>query len=163
MVAIRPCAPDELQAMARVINDAAQAYRGRVPARFLCEPYMSPEELAVEISTVTFYGYEEHGNLVGVMGIEPLADVTLLRHAYVLTSQQRRRIGSALLRHIESLTLTPWLLLGTWRDSWAVDFYQAHGFELMPEKDDLLARYWPRVSADQAAHSVVLGKALRRA
>lgn len=157
---IRSCASDELPAIARVINDAAEAYRGSVPERFLHEPYMSHADLAIEMSSVMFHGYELQSRLVGVMGIERVNDLTLLRHAYVLTAYQRRGIGAALLGHIESLTQTPWLMLGTWRDSWAVDFYRTHGFEFMPGKDDLLARYWPRVGADQAAHSVVLGKAL---
>jgi len=158
VAAIRPCIIDELQAIGAVINDAARAYQGVVPARFLHEPYMSEDELALEMASVRFYGYEEEGSLVAVMGIEPVADVTLLRHAYVLTSRQRRGIGAMLLRHMESETRTPWLLLGTWQDSWAVAFYRSHRFEFQPDKDALLARYWPRVGADQAANSVVLGK-----
>lgn len=160
-MAIRLCLPEDMEEIARVINEAAQAYRGVVPQRFLGDPYMSRDELAGEMSTVTFFGYEEQGQLIGVMAIEPVGDVTLLRHAYVRGSRQRRGIGTSLLQHMESLTLTPWLLLGTWRDSWAVNFYRKHGFEFMPAKDDLLTRYWHRVGADQAAESIVLGKILR--
>lgn len=154
---IRRCSPDDKPSIYAIVNDAAMAYRGRVPDHLLHDPYMPMEELEQELRTVAFFGYDEGAALVGVMGIEPVRDVTLLRHAYVLTSHQRRGIGAALLGHVLSLTRTPQLLLGTWKDAWSVDFYLKHGFRLMPDKDRLLATYWPRVSREQADASVVLG------
>lgn len=158
--AIRRCSLKDRDRIVAIINDAAAAYRSVVPERFLIDPYMSAEELTGEMHTVLFYGYEDGGRLAGVMGIEPVKDVTLLRHAYVRTSDQRRGIGGKLLRHVESLATTGWLMLGTWATSWAVNFYLKHGFAYMPKKDRLLSEYWPRVSQDQAANSVVMGKRL---
>jgi len=160
---IRACGPADAVAIASVINDAARAYRGLVPDRFLHEPYMPLDELERELRTVSFHGYEDGGQLVGVIGLEPVEDTTLLRHAYVSTDYQRRGVGEQLLARVESLTETPELLLGTWEDAWAVSFYLKHGYEPATDKDALLARYWPRVGRDQAAHSVVLRKRLRRA
>ena len=153
---IRRCSEADKLAICAVINDAAQAYKGRLPQQFLGDPYMPVTELEKEISTVAFYCYEEQGRLVGVMGIEMVKDVTLLRHAYVRSIYQRSGIGGTLLRHVFSMTLTSRLLLGTWKDSWAVEFYLKHGFRLMPEPDLLLAEYWPRVQKAQADASVVL-------
>ena len=154
---IRRCFKADRLAVWAIINDAAQAYAGRVAQHFLGVPYMPLEELEEELNTVAFYGYEEHGTLVGIMGIESVKDVTLLRHAYVRSTHQRRGIGNTLLAHIISLTSTSQLLLGTWKDSWAVGFYLKHGFRSMPEPSQLLSQYWPRVSKAQADASVVLG------
>lgn len=153
---IRRCSEADKLAICAVINDAAQAYKGRVPQQFLGDPYMPVTELEEELSTVAFYCYEEQGRLVGVMGIEMVKDVTLLRHAYVRSIYQRSGIGGTLLRHVFSMTFTSRLLLGTWKDSWAVGFYLKHGFRLMPEPDLLLAEFWPRVQKAQADASVVL-------
>ena len=153
---IRRCSEADKPAICAVINDAAQAYKGRVLQQFLGDPYMPLAELEEEISTVAFYCYEEQGSIVGVMGIETVKDVTLLRHAYVRSIYQRRGIGGTLLRHAFLMTLTNRLLLGTWKDSWAVGFYLKHGFRSMPEPDLLLAEYWPRVQKAQADASVVL-------
>ena len=154
---IRRCSRADALAICAIINDAAQAYEGRVPRRFLRDPYMPLAELGEEMETVAFYGHEEEEMLVGIMGIEAVDDVTLLRHAYVRSSHQRRGIGTALLGHIISLTPSGRLLLGTWKRSWAVGFYLKHGFQLMPEPGQLLATYWPRVPKEQADASVVLG------
>ena len=158
---IRRCEPRDRDEIVAVANDAAKAYRGLLPRRFLATPYMSRDELDAEMSSVIFYGHEEAGELLGVMGIEPLEDLTLLRHAYVRTVHQGRGVGGQLLEHVESLTQTDWLMLGTWAGSRAVTFYLKHGFQFMASKELLLARYWPRVSQDQAANSVVMGKRLR--
>ena len=154
---IRRCFRADKLAICAIINDAAQAYEGRVAQHFLGAPYMPLAELEEEINTVAFYGHEEQGTLEGIMGIEAVRDVTLLRHAYVRSTHQRRGIGTTLLKHIISVTSTSRLLLGTWKNSWAVDFYLKHGFRPMPEPGRLLAEYWPRVPKAQADASVVLG------
>ena len=154
---IRRCFRADKLAICAIINDAAQAYDGRVAQHFLRDPYMPLTELEEEINTVAFYGHEEQGALEGIMGIEAVKDVTLLRHAYVRSTDQRRGIGTTLLKHIISVTTTSWLLLGTWENSWAVGFYLKHGFQSMPEPGRLLAEYWPRVPKAQADASVVLG------
>jgi hypothetical protein len=70
--------------MAAIVNAAAEAYRGVIPADRWHEPYMPVEELEAEIAAgVAFSGYEEGGELLGVMGIQPVRDVVLIRHAYV--------------------------------------------------------------------------------
>ncbi len=147
--------------MAEIINDAAEAYRGVIPADRWRQPYMPPEELVAEIASgVAFHGCEADGTLLGVMGLQPVGEVTLIRHAYVRTAARRRGIGSALLRHLAARVETP-LLVGTWAAAdWAVRFYRKHGFELVTpaEKDRLLRRYW-RVPEAQIATSVVLGDA----
>jgi GNAT superfamily N-acetyltransferase len=140
-----------------IINDAARAYRDRIPADCYHDPYMPLPELRDEWGKMTFFGWQEGERLVGVMGYQPVQDVTLIRHAYVVTGSQRRGIGARLLEHMVSLTRTRWLLVGTWADAWSVGFYLKHGFALMPGKDDLLRRYWT-VSARQMEASVVLGR-----
>jgi GNAT superfamily N-acetyltransferase len=121
---------------------------------------MPREELGKEMREgVVFYGFEEGGQLVGVMGIQDRDDVTLIRHSYVLTEEQRRGIGTRLLRHLESLTDKP-LLVGTWADAlWAVSFYSRNGYSLLPEKqkDQVLRKYW-HIPDKQIETSVVLEK-----
>jgi len=153
---IRPLSDDDLPRVHAVINDAATAYHGLIPNDCYHQPYMPIDELRREWSEMTFYGWEENGHLLGVVGYQPLREVTLLRHAYVLTSHQRRGIGERLLRHLLSLTRTPRLLVGTWADAWAVRFYQKHGFRLLPDGDRLLRTYW-RIPNRQRQASVVLG------
>ena len=162
---LRPCRVDETEAIASIINDAASAYRGVIPADRWHEPYMSREELAAEIADgVGFWGAEEAGAqgpaLVGVMGLQDRGDVALIRHAYVRTAARRGGIGSALLRHVERLTAKP-ILIGTWAAAdWAIRFYVKHGYRVVgaDEKNTLLARYW-RVPARQVESSVVLASA----
>lgn len=155
---IRRCEQSDFEAMYALINEAAQAYRGVIPADRWKEPYMPREELRHEIDAgVEFWGYEEGGELLGVMGVQPVQDVTLIRHAYVHTAHQRRGIGSQLLRHLLAMTERP-TLIGTWADAtWAVRFYQQHGFRLLtPEdKERLLRRYW-QIPERQVETSVVL-------
>ena len=114
-------------------------------------------ELETEMGRVTFFGWEEDGELVSVMGLEPVNDVSLIRHAYVLPQWQGQGIGSQLLKHILSLVTTSRLLVGTWADAgWAIDFYRKHGFTLTHDKDKLLKTYWD-IPQRQIETSVVLG------
>lgn len=149
----------EFKDILHVINDAAAAYRGVIPADRWKEPYMSAAELQEEIeSGVEFYGWVENGALVAVMGIQPVNDVTLIRHAYVLTNHQRRGIGAKLLKHLLSLAVTPRVLVGTWEAAyWAIRFYEKHGFCLVTKdaKDRLLRKYW-KIPERQIETSIVL-------
>jgi GNAT superfamily N-acetyltransferase len=151
--------PSEFDSMLNVVNDAAQAYKGVIPEDRWKEPYMSAEELRKEIeSGVEFYGWMENGALVAVMGIQLANDVTLIRHAYVLTDHQRRGIGENLLKHLVSLARTSEVLVGTWEAAyWAIRFYEKHGFTLVSkeEKDRLLRKYW-NIPERQIETSVVL-------
>jgi len=151
--------PSGFNSILHVVNDAAESYRGVIPEDRWKEPYMSAEELRGEIeSGVEFYGWLEDNVLVGVMGIQLINDVILIRHAYVLTSRQRRRIGEKLLKHLLSLARTGEVLVGTWEAAqWAIRFYEKHGFKLVPteEKDRLLRKYW-NIPERQTETSVVL-------
>lgn len=141
----------------RVINEAAKAYQGAIPDDCYHDPYMPMEELSREVAAMTFFGWREQGRLVGVMGFQPVKDVTLIRHAYVLPTFQRTGIGARLLDHLRTLTTTKRLLVGTWADAyWALDFYRKHGFRLMSDKDGLLRTYW-EIPQRQVETSVVLG------
>ena len=155
---IRGCDERDFEQIWSIINDGAQAYKGAIPADCWTEPYMSEDELRAEMADgVTFWGYEENGTLTGVMGIQKVKDVTLIRHAYVRTDGQKRGIGGRLLSHLRKLAHGP-VLIGTWADAiWAIRFYEKHGFHLLTpeEKERLLRRYW-RISERQAETSVVL-------
>src|SRR5260370_1709097 len=141
---IRRCDDRDFELIWTIINDGAQAYKGIIPADRCTEPYMSREKLQHEIDEgVVFWGYEEAGALVGVMGIQPVQDVTLIRHAYVRTSSQKRGIGGHLLSHLRELASGP-MLIGTWAAAvWAIHFYERHGFQMVSsqEKDHLLKPY----------------------
>lgn len=155
---IAQCEPADFENIHEIINDAASAYRGVIAADCWKQPYLSREELRREIDGgVVFWGFREAGRLVGVMGLQHVRDVVLIRHAYTRTTRQRRGIGAALLAHLRGQTDRP-LLVGTWKAAtWAIQFYQRHGFVLVPEreKDELLRRYWA-VPKRQIAESVVL-------
>lgn len=144
--------------MYEIINDAAQAYKGVIPADCWKEPYMSREYLRHEIDAgVAFWGYEETGALVGVMGIQDVQDVTLIRHAYVRTSDRNRGIGGKLITHLMKLISRP-ALVGTWKAAtWAIRFYEKQGFRLVSweEKERLLRKYWS-IPERQTETSVVL-------
>ncbi len=156
--AIRRCREDDRGAILEIVNDAAEAYRGVIPADRWRDPYMPREELDAEIEAgVAFSGYEADGRLLGLMGVQPVGDVSLIRHAYVAPGHQGRGIGSALLDHLLRAT-TRQLLVGTWAAAeWAIRFYERHGFRLAPpdEKDRLLDTYWT-IPARQRDTSVVL-------
>ena len=161
---IRRCDEDDFEAIHSIVNEAARAYEGVIPADYWQEPYMPREELRDEIDAgVVFWGYDEGGELTAVMGIQPVDDVTLIRHAYVRPAAQRRGIGSALLEALRAQTARP-VLVGTWADAtWAIRFYERHGFRLVSaeEKDRLLRRYWT-VGERQIETSVVLADERRR-
>ncbi len=153
---IRICKLTDMESTYHIINDGALAYKGVIPWDCWHEPYMSTAELMREMRKMSFFGWEERGRLLGVMGFQPVEDVTLIRHAYVIRDQQRRGIGSSLLSYVKGLAKTR-LLVGTWSDAiWAIQFYEKHGFRLLPNKDELLRRYWD-ISQRQIETSVVLG------
>ena len=147
--------------MLAIINDAAQAYRGVIPADRWHEPYMPADELMREITAgVVFWVAEDEGHALGVMGIQDKKDVALVRHAYTAPAAQRKGVGTQLLRHVQGLAHKP-LLIGTWADaSWAIEFYRRNGFTLLPrtEKDRLLQSYWS-IPLRQIETSVVLADA----
>lgn len=155
---IRRCSDADAPAIEVIVNEAARAYRGAIPDDCLHDPYMPRPELLAEIAAgVQFWGWEESGLLVGVMGIQKVADATLIRHAYVLSSCQSRGIGGALLDALVAES-TGTLLVGTWADArWAISFYERHGFCLVPaaEKNRLLDTYW-NIPERQRETSVVL-------
>jgi GNAT superfamily N-acetyltransferase len=140
------------------VNAAAVAYRGVIPADRWHEPYMPAGELDAEIAAgVVFWGAEAQGELMAVMGVQPVADVELIRHAYTAPGHQGRGLGGALLEHLVARSARP-LLVGTWAAAgWAIRFYERHGFVRVSEarKDELLRRYWD-IPARQVATSVVL-------
>lgn len=150
----------DFETILSVVNDAAEAYRGVIPADCFHDPYMPGDELVAEIAAgVAFWGWETAGEVTGVMGLQTLAEVALIRHAYVRTAERRRGIGAALLAHLQAVTDEP-LLIGTWAAAtWAVDFYLKHGFELVPDEQvaPLLKRYWS-VPDRQIETSVVLAE-----
>jgi GNAT superfamily N-acetyltransferase len=155
---IRCCDERDFELIWSIINDGARAYESVIPVDCWTETYMSRDELRAEMQDgVTFWGYEENEDLKGVMGIQQVEDVTLIRHAYVRTGSQKRGIGGRLLSHLRKLAHGP-VLIGTWADAvWAIRFYEKHGFHLVaPEqKAHLLKRYW-NVSDRQVETSVVL-------
>jgi N-acetylglutamate synthase-like GNAT family acetyltransferase len=155
---IRRLTESDFERIFSVINDGAAAYKGVVAADRLGDPYMSREELRGEIEAgVSFWGDDEDGEIGGVMGLQDVEDVTLIRHAYVRTNVQGRGVGGKLLEHLGKLTERP-VLMGTWAAaSWAIRFYQRHGFRLVSqeERDRLLRRYWS-IPERQVETSVVL-------
>lgn len=155
---IRKCLEADFESIYDIINDAAQAYKGVIPAERWNDEYMTKTELGEEIdSGVEFWGYEENSQLIGVMGIQSVQDVILIRHAYVRTAKRQKGIGGKLLSHLRKLSDRP-VLLGTWADAhWAVRFYEKHGFVLVSkkEKDLLLKKYW-KIPERQIETSVVL-------
>ena len=155
---IRKSREADSAAMLAIVNAAAQAYRGVIPADRWHEPYMPRDELEKEIADgVIFWVAEEDARLLGVMGIQDKGEVALVRHAYVTPTLQRKGVGTSLLRHVQGLTGKP-VLIGTWAAaSWAIEFYRRNGFTVVPntQKDSLLRRYWS-IPARQIETSVVL-------
>jgi N-acetylglutamate synthase-like GNAT family acetyltransferase len=155
---IRRCDQKDFAVILEIINDAAQAYKGVIPADRWHEPYMSRRQLQKEIHAgVIFWGLEEKGRLIGVMGIQDKEEVTLIRHAYVRSRLRNHGVGSRLLRLLESMTEKP-TLIGTWADAiWALSFYQKNGYRLVStdEKNHLLKKYWT-IPERQIETSIVL-------
>jgi N-acetylglutamate synthase-like GNAT family acetyltransferase len=155
---IRRCKDSDFESIWSIVNEAAQAYKGIIPADCWTEPYMSRADLRHEIGEgVVCWGFEENSNLVGVMGIQAVQDVTLIRHAYVRTASQRRGVGAGLLSLLLGLASAP-VLIGTWADAtWAIRFYERYGFQVvdLAEKNRLLKKYWSVVER-QIETSVVL-------
>lgn len=155
---LRRCETHDFDAIHAIINDGAQAYKGVIPADRWTEPYMSAGHLQHEIEKgVIFWGYDHTGTLAGVMGIQDVQDVTLIRHAYVRTANQKQGIGAHLFSHLRELTDRP-VLIGTWADAtWAISFYEKYGFQKVgsEEKARLLKKYWT-IPDRQVETSVVL-------
>jgi GNAT superfamily N-acetyltransferase len=158
MSGIRPCRDNERATILSIVNEAAEAYRDVIPADCWHEPYMPLRELDEEIASgVEFWGYEADGSLVGLMGIQQVRDVDLIRHAYVRPGGQRLGVGGTLLEYLRSVS-TRRMLVGTWAAAeWAIRFYSRHGFELVTRehKTALLNRYWT-IPDRQVETSVVL-------
>lgn len=155
---IRKCTETDFNTIFKIINEAAQVYKGVIPEDCWHEPYMPLEEVRHEIEDgVIFWGLEQDGRLLGIMGIQDRRDVTLIRHAYVWTRAQKAGIGTMLLRHLEKMTEKP-ILIGTWAAaSWAISFYEKNGYIIVSneEKTYLLRKYWS-IPERQEETSVVL-------
>jgi GNAT superfamily N-acetyltransferase len=155
---IRRCTPADTERIASIINEAAEAYRGVVPADQWHEPYMPGHALDAEIEAgVAFWGWDGADGLVGVMGLQRVKDATLIRHAYVRRDSQRHGVGGKLMAALADQARGR-LLVGTWAAAhWAIRFYERHGFRLVwpPERERLLDTYWT-IPAKQRDASVVL-------
>lgn len=155
---IRKCENTDIETIYSIVNDAAEAYNSVIPQDRWKMPYMSKDELQHEIDQgVEFWGCEEDGELIGVMGIQDVQDVTLIRHSYVRTARQNQGVGGKLLSELRKKTTRP-TLVGTWTDAvWAIRFYEKHGFRLVTpkEKDRLLKKYWS-IPERQIETSVVM-------
>jgi N-acetylglutamate synthase-like GNAT family acetyltransferase len=155
---IRPCTENDFEEILTIINDAAMAYIGFIPDDCWHEPYMSRDYLRHELNDgVSFWGLEEEGRLIGVMGIQDRGEVTLIRHAYVRTASRNKGIGSQLLNNLQNMA-DKTILIGTWAAAvWAISFYEKNGYRLVSteEKNRLLKKYW-KIPARQIETSVVL-------
>jgi len=144
-----------------VINDASLRYKGIIPNNCWREPYMSGQELIDEFSNgVRMFGYHHNNKLIGVIGIQKVKDVILIRHAYTLTSHQGKGTGSTLLEYLLRKNQNSRLLVGTWKDaSWAIRFYEKFGFILHAKEQStlLLKKFW-KIPSKQIKNSVVLEK-----
>ena len=141
-----------------IINDAASAYKNIIPADRWHDPFMTKQELQLQIDDgVQFWCYREEEKIVGVMGIQDKREVTLIRHAYVRTTARNKGIGGKLLNHLAARSAKP-ILIGTWTDAtWAINFYKKHGYRLVShaDKERLLRKYWT-IPLRQIETSVVL-------
>jgi GNAT superfamily N-acetyltransferase len=143
---IAECKQKDLSNILCIINDASLKYKGVIPDDCWHEPYMSEQELIDEFDNgVRMFGYDKDNMLVGVMGIQELEDVTLIRHAYTLSDYQETGIGKSLLQYLFKINKSSNLYVGTWRDAtWAINFYMKSGFVLHKRKQtvQLLRKYW---------------------
>jgi GNAT superfamily N-acetyltransferase len=155
---LRACQASDFETIYTIVNDAAMAYRGVIPPDCWHEPYMTRAELEQELASgIVFWGFEEAGELAGVMGFQDKREVALIRHAYVRTQRRKQGIGTILLHHLEGLTTKP-ILIGTWADAgWAIRFYEKNGYRLVSaeEKARLLKKHW-MISNRQIKTPVVL-------
>ena len=144
-----------------IINDAAKKYKGIIPDDCWHEPYMSEQELIDEFNDeVRMYGYHDNNKLVGVIGIQEVQDIILIRHAYTLTSYQNKGTGSAMLEYLLKKSQNSRLLVGTWKNAtWAIRFYEKFGFILHAKEQStlLLQKYW-QITPKQMKNSIVLEK-----
>ena len=158
---ITECLKKDISKILNIINEAAKKYKGIIPDNCWHEPYMSKKELIIEFNNyVRMFGYKKNNKIIGVMGIQELKDVTLIRHAYILTHFQRAGIGQSLLAYLLTINKSKSLLVGTWRNAtWAIQFYEKYGFVLCTRKQTkkLLKKYW-NISLNQIENSVVLEK-----
>ena len=149
----------ELDRIIKIVNKASIAYKGVIPTDRYKQPYLSRAEVAKEIEDgVIFFGFLKESKIIGVMGIQQVKDVTLIRHAYVVPEYQNLGVGRSLLKHLMGLSRTKNVFVGTWQAaSWAISFYEKNGFILVSkkEKNDLLSRYW-KIPKRQIETSVVL-------
>lgn len=156
---IKKITDQDSEKILEVINQAAIVYKGKIPINCWKEPYMHVQELKEDINgRVQFYGYLENSHLIAVMAIQPVKDVTLIRHAYTIPSRQREGKGEFLLNHLLNLAETRRVLVGTWESTpWAIKFYQKHGFKLLSreETNNQLKKYW-NIPNRQVETSVVL-------
>ena len=156
---ITECTKKNISNILYVINDASLKYKGIIPNDCWHEPYMTKQKLIYEFANcVRMFGYNKDNTLVGVMGIQELKDVTLIRHAYILTQYQGLGIGKSLLQHLFKIKISSRFLVGTWREAtWAVKFYEKFGFALHTKKQTarLLNKYWD-LPSKQIKNSVVL-------
>ena len=155
------CSKNDISNILNVINDAALRYKGIIPSNCWQEPYMSEEKLIIELNnSVRMFGYKKNNRIVGVMGVQKLKDVTLIRHAYTLSFYQRIGVGTSLLKYLLQKNKNSRFLVGTWQSaSWAIRFYEKFGFFLHTKKltATLLKKYW-KISSNQIENSVVLEK-----
>ena len=160
---ITECTKSDISNILYVINDAALKYKGIIPNNCWHEPYMSEQELIIEFTNgVRMFGYNKNNKLVGVMGIQKLKDVTLIRHAYTLTHYQGIGIGKSLLQHLFKLNKSSYIFVGTWQDAtWAIRFYEKFGFtpHTKNQATQLLKKYW-KIPSQQIKNSVVLERQL---
>ncbi len=156
---IRQASKSDFDTIYEIINDAAIAYKGRIPDDCWHEPYMSTEALIKQMEEgVEFYCYEHEEEVAGVMGMQDKGDVNLIRHAYVRTKHRKHGIGSKLIQFIFEKSNKP-VLVGTWRDAtWAIDFYFKHGFVLVDQETEMLLRKYWNIPERQLNVSVVLAK-----
>ena len=149
----------DISKILHVINDASLRYKGVIPDNCWREPYMSEQELIDEFSNkVRMFGYHHNNKLTGVIGIQKVKDVILIRHAYTLTFYQGKGTGSELLKYLLKKNTNSRLLVGTWRDAtWAIQFYEKFGFILHAKEQStlLLKKYW-KITSKQIENSVVL-------
>jgi GNAT superfamily N-acetyltransferase len=162
---IRRCGDEDLATMLAIVNAAAEAYRGVIPPDRWHEPYMPEAELREQIAAgVEFWGLDSDDGLIGVMGMQPVRDVDLIRHAYVRPDRQRHGVGAELIEHLRRRSARR-MLVGTWAAAtWAISFYQRHGFELLaPDAAAALLRTYWTIPERQIATSVVLASPSRTA